>query len=152
MKREKDNCVFLQWKSVILWCCWEAVIVECKFTSGTGHLRSHILIVAFRPDLYELPGGGLPKIISPIQHENCDHKSETSAPSVHSFGFFMHLAQYPRKTLIKNYQRDASHRSLPVTRGRHDTYVGQNKRDKVYFDLREMKCWNSDWTSSWQKR
>lgn len=33
-----------------------------EFTSGTGHERSHIPIVALRPDIHELPEEAYPRL------------------------------------------------------------------------------------------
>lgn len=33
-----------------------------EFTSGTGHKRSHIPIVALRPDIHELPEEAYPRL------------------------------------------------------------------------------------------
>lgn len=103
-------------KRIIVCFCSERVLFfgsaerQPLLSGGTGHLRSHILIVALRPELHEPPEEAYPRL-SPRFTWNCGHESDLSTVSLSVSR--ARVCRHHRKTLSdsdKNGQSDASSR------------------------------------------
>lgn len=80
--------------------CW------VEFTSGTGHLRSHILIVALRPDLHKLPEEAYPRLSPRFNTKQCPPSATRLRDQDHLFTYLSVRALYPEKlfTWVKTRQ------------------------------------------------